>query len=354
MTYQPFLIANYGTGLDKSSEPWLIPDDAQQELLDGYVYKGVMNKRDGYVPFANGQKGIQPYTESRLVNHIIAERLGTTNTGVPIIYTTANKPLGRGDVTVSDGVELHTDNGLGAFPTAAAGTVNYTTGLISGFTFNAASGNPVVVTYDYYPGLPVMGIMNFVTATNIKQLLVADTKRVNIYIPATNTFVYVGHTVPIAGITNAASGVVTTTVNHNLLTSDRVFFYAVQGMTQINNMEASIIYISPTTFSINIDTTLFGAWTAGGTIQLIYSGTNKNFWSWVNYADKDGNPRLIYTNNKDEVQFYAPHLAPTNPPGPLAFGDYINYPTAAAPQFFMFTDALAPVTSLLALMVFEF
>jgi len=354
MTYTPYLIANYGTGLDKSSEPWLIPNDAQQELLDGFVYKGVINKRDGYVPFASGQKGIAPYTESRLVNRIVAERTGTTNTGVAINYTTANNPLRRGTVTMSDGVELHTDNGLGAFPTAAAGTVNYTTGQISGFTFNAASGNPVVVTYDYHPGLPVMGIMNFVTATNVKQLLVADTKRVNLYIPATNTFAYVGHTVPIAGITNANPGVVTTTVAHNLLTNDRVFIYGVQGMTQINNVEASIVYVDATHFQVNIDTTLFGVWTAGGTVQLIYSGTNKNFWSWVNYADKDGNPRLIYTNNKDEVQFYAPHLDPTNPPGPLAFGDYMNYPTAAAVQFFMNDDAGVAVTSLLALMVFEF
>lgn len=41
MNYQGYLIANYATGLDKELQPWLLPDDAQFELLDGFVYKGV-------------------------------------------------------------------------------------------------------------------------------------------------------------------------------------------------------------------------------------------------------------------------------------------------------------------------
>jgi len=41
MNYQGYLIANFGTGLDKERQPWLLPDDAQFELLDGFVYRGV-------------------------------------------------------------------------------------------------------------------------------------------------------------------------------------------------------------------------------------------------------------------------------------------------------------------------
>ncbi len=41
MNYQGYLIANYATGYDKERAPWLLPDDAQEELFDGYVYRGV-------------------------------------------------------------------------------------------------------------------------------------------------------------------------------------------------------------------------------------------------------------------------------------------------------------------------
>lgn len=347
MTYTSFLVANYGTALDRSRQPWLLPDDAQEDLFDGYVYRGVMSKREGYHVFAFGQRSTQPYTESRMVNRITAESTGQTNTGVPIGFTTANNPVGRGRVTISDGVESHTDDGLGGFPTAAAGSINYTTGIVTGFQFNAASANPVTVTYDYYMGNPVMGIMNFVSSTNEKILLVADTQRVNIYDPTFNILSYIGNTFTITGITNAANGVVTTSTNHNLATGDSVFIYGVGGMTQVNNQVFVITYVTDTTFELNVNTGAYGVYTAGGVGQQIYTGTNKNFWSWVNYADGTGNPRLIFTNNKDQVQYYAPHLTPP-------IGDYIHYPNTATPDFQMETDAGAPITSITALLVFEY
>ena len=56
MTYTPYLIADFSTGVDRRLQPWLIPDDAQEVLLDGYVYRGVMSKREGYIYFATGEK----------------------------------------------------------------------------------------------------------------------------------------------------------------------------------------------------------------------------------------------------------------------------------------------------------
>lgn len=37
MSFQGYLIANFATGLDKAVQPWLIPDDAQETLFDGFV-----------------------------------------------------------------------------------------------------------------------------------------------------------------------------------------------------------------------------------------------------------------------------------------------------------------------------
>jgi hypothetical protein len=347
MTYTPFLIANNATGLDRSRQPWLLPDDAQEVLYDGYVYRGVNSKREGYNGLATGQRITQPYTESRIVNQINNERTGQTNTGIPVSFSTANSPVGRGRVVISDGVETHTDNGLGAFPTAAAGTINYTTGAITGFQFNAASANPITVSYAYYPAEPVMGIMNYINETNEKILLVADTQRVNIYNKSFNILEYAGNTFEITGITNAANGVVTTGTNHNLATGDSVFIYGVGGMTQVNNQTFVITYVTDTTFELNVDTTAYGVFSGNGTGQQIYTGTNKNFWSWVNYQDGDGNPRLIFTNNKDQVQYYAPHLTP-------AFGDYVHYPNTATPDFQMISDTGVAIYSIKALLIFEY
>ncbi len=41
MQYQGYLIANYATGYDRERQPWLLPDDSQETLLDGFVYRGV-------------------------------------------------------------------------------------------------------------------------------------------------------------------------------------------------------------------------------------------------------------------------------------------------------------------------
>jgi uncharacterized Fe-S cluster protein YjdI len=41
MSYIGFLISNFTTGFDQERKPWLLPDDSQDQLLDGFIYKGV-------------------------------------------------------------------------------------------------------------------------------------------------------------------------------------------------------------------------------------------------------------------------------------------------------------------------
>lgn len=63
----------------------------------------------------------------------------------------------------------------------------------------------------------------------------------------------------IAAITNANPAVVTTTFNHNYITGTiiRLDITPGHGMAQANQLFAPIIRLTPTTFSIAIDTTLF-------------------------------------------------------------------------------------------------
>jgi len=189
MTYTPYLISNYATGLDRELQPWLLPNDAFTDLLDGFVYRGVTNKRDGYSGFANGLKST--YTESRMVHQIaaIAPATGAID-GANRTYTwTLTTPVARGRVVItgSNPVQVLIDNGLGGFTGPGIGTINYTTGAVSiTFTTAPAVASTVLLTYSYYPGLPVMGVMSFYPTNNIRQLIVADTRYVNRYNPATD------------------------------------------------------------------------------------------------------------------------------------------------------------------------
>ena len=189
MSYTPFLIANYSTGLDRELQPWLLPNDAFFDLLDGYVYRGVTVKRDGYSGFANGLRSV--YTESRMIHTItgLAPATGVIN-GTNATFTfTLTTPVARGRVIItgSNPVQVLVDDGVGGFTGPGTGTINYTTGAVS-VTFNTPpiAASTVLMAYSYHPGLPVMGVMSFYPADNVRRLVVADTDYVNIYNASTD------------------------------------------------------------------------------------------------------------------------------------------------------------------------
>lgn len=189
MTYSPFLISNYSTGFDRELQPWLLPNDAFVELLDGYVYRGVTIKRDGYSGFANGISST--YTESRMVHEIedVAPATGAINGSNRTFTWTLTAPVARGRVVItgSSPAQVLTDNGLGGFTGDGTGTINYTTGAVSvTFTTAPAGASTVLLTYSYHQGLPVMGVMSFYPTNNVRELIVADTRFVNRYNPATD------------------------------------------------------------------------------------------------------------------------------------------------------------------------
>ncbi len=191
MTYQPYLISNFTTGFDKERQPWLLPHDAQDTLLDGYIYLGVWQKRQGYSQMATGQRGGSVYCESRMVHRLTGVALTGVINAVNQVFTgTLTTPVRRGTVTVNGTVPVQTftDNGLGVFLDGITpiGTINYTTGALSITLPAAPTAGTVTVTYDYHPGLPVMAVMDWLDQTRVKQLIVCDTRYVNRYNPATN------------------------------------------------------------------------------------------------------------------------------------------------------------------------
>lgn len=248
MNYQGYLIANFDTGLDKERQPWLLPDDAQFELFDGFVYRGVWEKREGYSQFATGQRGGAPYCESRMV-YTVTVSANEVPDGIITLFTFnvagTSKPLRRGGFRAIDSTALGVqaqiieDNGLGGTKTGSNGTIttvlNYTTTLATPqavtFTIAPVAGHTVTLALDVHQGFPVMGVMNFYTQQNTRELIVADTTYVNRYNSTTNR----------------------------------------------------LDDISP---------------------AVLLTGDKTNFMSWVNYPDPQNLQRLLFVNFKDPIQQY--------------------------------------------------
>jgi hypothetical protein len=75
-----------------------------------------------------------------------------------------------------------------------------------------------------------------------------------------------GSSLLVTGITNANPGVVTTDLNHGYATGQTAQINGAVGITGINGTNFTATVISPTSFSIGIDTTSSGAWTSGGIV----------------------------------------------------------------------------------------
>lgn len=76
-----------------------------------------------------------------------------------------------------------------------------------------------------------------------------------------------GSLLRVTGITNNNPGVVTTNLNHELVNGQVINIVGVVGMTGINNVPLTVTVVSPTAFSIGIDTTSSGTWTSGGIVS---------------------------------------------------------------------------------------
>lgn len=50
---QAFLISEFKSGINTYLQPWIRPQDAFQPLINAYVYRGTINKRNGYTQFGS-------------------------------------------------------------------------------------------------------------------------------------------------------------------------------------------------------------------------------------------------------------------------------------------------------------
>lgn len=71
----------------------------------------------------------------------------------------------------------------------------------------------------------------------------------------------------VSGITQALQAVVTVGSGHPFIVDDTVHFSSVTGMTEINGLRGTVVATSGTTITVDIDTTLFSAYSSGGQVN---------------------------------------------------------------------------------------
>jgi hypothetical protein len=179
--YKPYPIYDFKTGFFKYRQPWLLPTDAFKSIINGYIYHGVLQKREGSAEFGR----ISHFVNNEVVG--TGDALGTKT----FSDTLTNTPVRSGSVSVTDGVEVFTDNGDGTLTGDAGGTGTYTasSGAVS-VTFNAAPGDGVSITcdYSYYPGYPIMGLIEYYGEFLTRKLMAFDTKRATLWNSALGAF----------------------------------------------------------------------------------------------------------------------------------------------------------------------
>jgi hypothetical protein len=194
MTFKPYPIVPFTTGLERDKQPFLLENDAFPQLSNCYLYQGRIERRLG-----NKLLG-------RLVERVVVKYAGVLNKGdITYTNTLASFPISPGSVSIvitdpnPPGATLYTfvDNGSGVLFAGAgtSGTINYITGV---FVINFPALplllgpllDDVTATYEYYTCRPVMALpLEETVAINAEDLKAFDTRKANLFDNALGRFI---------------------------------------------------------------------------------------------------------------------------------------------------------------------
>ena len=178
MSFKPFLIAPFATGLDTDIEPWLLPQDAFTSIVNGHIHHGVIEKRQGYTRLGD-------IVHNNGADWDISD---ITAANPPVVTVTSTTGLSDGDVIEVRNVAGMTEvNGQRYVVANSTPTTLELSGVI-GATFTAYTGSGEVYLI---PQDEVMGLERYIDSTNVKEVLAFDTRRVSAYDPSNKHFVAV-------------------------------------------------------------------------------------------------------------------------------------------------------------------
>ena len=183
MSLQPYYIEGYNSGLEQNRKPFLLIDTAFPTLENAYTFRERVRKRQGL------------QLVGRLRRVLTAQALGNT-VGAQLVYnftdifatlliTGENAEIEPGSLVITiaaPDAATFTDQGDGTFLVTGVGVsagsfVNYVTGEVNLVISAAVGGAAITANINYFPGLPVMGILEREVANvNNEQTIVFDTR----------------------------------------------------------------------------------------------------------------------------------------------------------------------------------
>lgn len=186
--YQGFAISNFRTGFDESVEPWLLPRDAYQKLVNAHLYRGVLQKIAGYTLYAKmSTRNIMSLGTPDGVTKTFTINIPSTPTtsnffayGTIVVGTSAETFMYNGDAS-STVINLIGSAG-------GTGTVNLST-LVVTITFNTApplsTFSSIFFIWDSVPAMvtAIMGIKPYYNPNGSQEILVFDQLHVGKIVP---------------------------------------------------------------------------------------------------------------------------------------------------------------------------
>lgn len=181
--YQAFAISNFRVGFDEAVEPWLLPGDAYQTMINAHLYRGILQKIPGYILYAN-------------MSYRTITSLGTPD-GMQTTFTitlpsppTTTNFFAFGEIVLGTSSETFAYSSDGTSPVVnltgtagGTGTVNMSTGAVS-ITFNTAppSGtySAIFIAWDgpSAGNKAIMGIQPYYNSNGGQDILIFDQVRV--------------------------------------------------------------------------------------------------------------------------------------------------------------------------------
>lgn len=348
--YQGFAISNFRTGFDEAVEPWLLPRDAFQTMVNAHLYRGVVEKIEGYTLYAN------------FTNRVI-ESIGTPD-GVTANWTgtLSDLPVSSNITaygTIVSGTSAETFAYTSDFSAteitltgSAGGTakIDITTGAYD-ITFNTApplnAYSCMFFVYDVAPAsaTAIMGIKPYYLTSGGQDIIVWDQKRMGKVVNnngilaqqagAIQAISEIPHDYYQSAILTGTGAVATFTSGVNATILSGVPFlpgtlkfteYTVSGakgtitvtdtgaggLTGTGVTSGSVNYITGAytiTFAVNVPNNNYYDSTTG-IYGNFFTGTISDFFSAENYQYK-----LFFTNNVDHIFYYdgvSIHYLPTN------------------------------------------
>ena len=172
-------ISGFNSGVQKKNKkPFLLVDDAFQELQNAYVWREEVKKREGmqyigrfrrvFTSASIGNSGASPWTINTLYSNY-----------TPAITPESTAEIEPGSVVITIGAITFTDQGNGLLTGSIGGNsgyINYLTGVVV-LTHTAGAGVASTASLNYYPTLPAMGIWTReIAGINDEETIWFDTK----------------------------------------------------------------------------------------------------------------------------------------------------------------------------------